>query len=119
MLLSMLLDDLEDDAVSALYQVGREACGRARRAGAGRGEGRTGARAARRAAAAAGAGRRRPRRPRQPPAPLRPWASRQVGPYVITIKQRPGEGRVLDKELEEEQEQVGAAGGRAGGRRAG
>ncbi|KAI8474032.1 MAG: hypothetical protein J3K34DRAFT_156674 [Monoraphidium minutum] len=47
MLISMLLDDLEDGAISALYQ---------------------------------------------------------VGPYVITIKQRPTEGRVLDKDLEEQQE---------------
>ena len=33
----------------------------------------------------------------------------QVGPYVIQIKQRPAEGRVLDKELEDKQEQVRAA----------
>lgn len=38
-------------------------------------------------------------------APLPP----EVGPYVITIKQRPAEGRLLDKELEEQQEQVRAA----------
>jgi hypothetical protein len=93
----MLLDDLEDDAVSALYQV-RGACRRS-------------ARCHRPLCALPQGGRWRPHPSRAAaPASQRVLPIAQVGPYVIQIKQRPGEGRVLDKELEDKQEQVQQAG---------
>jgi hypothetical protein len=128
-LLSLLLDDLgDDDAVAALYQVRPYSVPKV--------VWDTTIHARPIPWHTVSAVWRRAGRPAPPPLPLplhycvvrsRPHctlppthvaparSSRQVGPYVIQIKQRPTEGRVLDKELEHKQEQVGAGCSTLGG----